>query len=868
MGICSRAHALTLTHGASLLLAALLTVGSAAAQSSLSSMITCTTSINGHELSFDLQDDNNETATLTLYNTAGQALVPIGATSATVAFSYRQDDCDLLVDFPPYGAIPDPARNVVRYAAFSGFVTVELTGLSLGQPISRRLLYGNGRTAAHCDGGVGHSFLCPNTVGRIGDEDAYIRFEATDLADQPRDYNLRVSPTQAWNTPGGPHFIDETIADDGWIFPYHAPTFCAGGRCNIASTSRSGMVLMPVDGVVVRGQPFVKQVTGSVPTTLQAGLTYDWVEDWLTLAFRPGGRLDIASTSADVTGMTFTAAVPSWGWYGVRFLPGWDGTWDGATVERVTGPNEVGLLNPVPTRAVSVTDASPTFTDLTVRFPMAGTGPVDGVYVSGATSHVVLTEPTIQGMSGTGVTANGGARVDVARGTLTGSSGGPAVKAGGSGSVVYLVPASGGSNIVGPQITFNPGGGVLAASSGAVRFGAPSPAAGLATVANNGGRGLSATGSGVIYAGTATVYQRNRVFLNAPNNPTGNARASGGSSRVYARCNWWNQEVAPFCTGAVSGGLVDVSAPLLLDPYSNPTAPCSIIVGGSSGSRSAGGVGAAAFRGDGEASLLDRLAEAVEAQTSTEAVTLLAALVADAPEAPEAAAALAEAGGIAGRADAPASAVALLDDATASARRPLRVAAWQGLVSARRAHGDRTGALAATDALAAEGGGAVVQAELARVYLHGEASDSTAAWAALARLEALAPDGIEAGLARAFLDGTEAPDEARHGAAPLVESSATAASSDERMSLAVGPNPSAGEAVLRLSLPASADVLVIVYDLLGRAVAMPLAGSLAAGEHLATVAASGLAPGVYVVRASATTATGVVLATARLTVVR
>jgi len=42
-------------------------------------------------------------------------------------------------------------------------------------------------------------------------------------------------------------------------------------------------------------------------------------------------------------------------------------------------------------------------------------------------------------------------------------------------------------------------------------------------------------------------------------------------------------------------------------------------------------------------------------------------------------------------------------------------------------------------------------------------------------------------------------------------------------------------------------VTVTVYDLLGRAVATPLAGPLAAGAHRASVDASALAPGVYVV---------------------
>ena len=61
-----------------------------------------------------------------------------------------------------------------------------------------------------------------------------------------------------------------------------------------------------------------------------------------------------------------------------------------------------------------------------------------------------------------------------------------------------------------------------------------------------------------------------------------------------------------------------------------------------------------------------------------------------------------------------------------------------------------------------------------------------------------------------------------------------------------------------------ADATVTVYDLLGRAVATPLAGALPAGAHRAPVDASALAPGVYVVRATVGTA----VASARLVVAR
>ena len=71
---------------------------------------------------------------------------------------------------------------------------------------------------------------------------------------------------------------------------------------------------------------------------------------------------------------------------------------------------------------------------------------------------------------------------------------------------------------------------------------------------------------------------------------------------------------------------------------------------------------------------------------------------------------------------------------------------------------------------------------------------------------------------------------------------------------------------LTLTLATAADVTVTVYDLLGRAVATPLAGALAAGTHRADVDGLRLAPGAYVVRAVVGTAAGRVVRSARVTV--
>jgi len=67
------------------------------------------------------------------------------------------------------------------------------------------------------------------------------------------------------------------------------------------------------------------------------------------------------------------------------------------------------------------------------------------------------------------------------------------------------------------------------------------------------------------------------------------------------------------------------------------------------------------------------------------------------------------------------------------------------------------------------------------------------------------------------------------------------------------PNPTGGVTFLDLALPAAADVVVTVYDALGRHVAMLAEGPRAAGLHALRFDARALAVGPYVVRADVTT---------------
>ncbi len=74
---------------------------------------------------------------------------------------------------------------------------------------------------------------------------------------------------------------------------------------------------MPADGVVSRGDPLTKRLTGTAPMSLPEDGGYNWNEDWLTLAFEQGGAMEIASQSFRTAGVTFTEADPGQGWDGI-----------------------------------------------------------------------------------------------------------------------------------------------------------------------------------------------------------------------------------------------------------------------------------------------------------------------------------------------------------------------------------------------------------------------------------------------------------------------------------------------------------------------------------------------------------------------
>ena len=87
-------------------------------------------------------------------------------------------------------------------------------------------------------------------------------------------------------------------------------------------------------------------------------------------------------------------------------------------------------------------------------------------------------------------------------------------------------------------------------------------------------------------------------------------------------------------------------------------------------------------------------------------------------------------------------------------------------------------------------------------------------------------------------------------AADLVSTRSTsvAQQAPEQVTVRVAPNPFSDRTVVSIDQPRPGTVTIEVYDVLGRRVAVPFDGRLAAGPQQVPVDASALAPGVYLYR--------------------
>ena len=803
------------------------------------------------------------------------------------------DNCDLFIGIA--GDAGGAGRRVVVYPdvrpmtfEFTYHVDTYIPGVP-GPPTQRtetyRIVYGSGLDS--CD----DSFFCPLTP--MGSHDDFLV-----LLEPSR---VRISPVYLGF---GRRYVDEFIAGDDWVLPYHQPTVCPAGVC-VDPRRYLRPMIMPVDAVYAEGQPFTKRITAQVPFRLLSSRRYAWNNPGLALAFASEGRFSVPSRNFSATGMTFTASEPAWGWSGIRFTPGAVGTLSGVTVSgaRSVIPDGTAAryLYP-PVSGVTADNATVTITgnSLVTGGPSengfgASSGPPAGTVIgaNGVAAHgpaarmVVEGQSIIRGNGGYGAVATDGASKDGSapavilhvRDEFTSireNSYGGVLSAGGGtwllvndyanvdrndgpgaralyGARVYVYSAAGGSNT---SVSFNEGG-------------------------------LDAYQEGFVQARACPeesyAARPNVIEGNTPDRQFFDARSLDYGT-VAARATYWGPN-RTLHTGAPTDLILiqdqssTIDATLLLDSPNAPVPNCA----------------PAASRGVGSASKQSVAALGARASVAVVALVFEARTVASFGDVAGALAMLADAeplieseddrGAIfAATADLltearPAEAVAALE-ATAAGGGPERLWAQRALVVARSASGRAAEANALALALidepahAAFGhrtrvGWAVGDANeaeaLARLSAFGAATSETdtlgaeALASSVALVAAAFPEadlsgiaGIPPGRGPAGRSAGSDSDAARSDPALLkdAERGAEAALAD---GVEVYPNPVPHAASVRVSVsePAS-DAAVVVYDALGRRVAVLHDGPLAAGAHGLAFEASALPAGVYVVHVRVT----------------
>ena len=588
-------------------------------------------------------------------------------------------------------------------------------------------------------------------------------------------------------------------------------------------------------------------VTGSLAITGSAS-----IEDGL-LRFADGKQLVVEGTGTlDADGTMFQELYPSQGWGGLHFESGSSGAVTESTIEDVQASNSVYVYN-----------ADVDFVDTQIR-----NGSGTGLRVSGSQANVTFGRSTSPSQfpliddHSSGIMVTNGAEVHVEEAVIS-NSGPRGVYA--YNADLYLFES---------EVTGSDGFGASAEIAGYVAYGSPT----RTPIGENNVLDDHTAGTfygldwGTHYAGTgsASAYGGNSFYRDVGTNQL---HAEAVAADVIAECNYWGTSSGP-----------DASYVSLADGGTFDGTPYLAAAGGSqcSGgilSRSATGAERGEGFGDGDASgppeemdplRWDALRSAHEGERPA-AFGLLVQAVQTAATPDDAARAYGALAQLGSQGGAPPSLGAFLT--AQAARADERPWALTALAALRFAEGDAGEAVASARALTAEYGGSE-HARRGWSALHAyavEAGDEGAASEALAALEAGWPEHPATTVAReehALHYG--AGEGARAETAGPAARAGGAAESEEEAgpgAFALGaayPNPANGSVTVPLVLDATADVRLVVYDVLGREVAVLANGALDAGPHEATLDASGLPSGVYLVRLTA----GNRVATQRVTVLR
>ena len=812
----------------------------------------------------------DQPVTLRVYDGNGVLLTPTRVSGGPVSAvptsevvlpqTASRDQCSAYVSFQNDSVHPD-AMAITYPDTYPGQAVEPVYTIELRRSSSvvQRFLYADRSPSATgwCEdaaNGTGiASFFCVREGTLTNDNsDVYLGY---------RGGQFEASPQQMWFRGGSTaSFVHETFgSDDGWVWPYHGSTICAQGNCryDVLGTVfndreaglRSKVLLMPVDSVVVLGAPMTKRISKTM--ALPENGIYDWVEDWLTLAFEPGAGITIESDDFRAAGLTFEESAPGAGWDGLYFRGQSVGTLENVRIQHVGSTTS----NPF---AVKVVDATVLVSGGLIS---EGRHNASGIRVSGPASHVEVSDVDILDMPRHGVLVTGEGRIEVYESFISENSGSGIVAT--TDAEVYVgSPTAGSRGTMANEVVGNALRGVQALTGAAVRHAMPGDVSGpkhsgYNYVVENDRGGIEARTGATHYAGVLGSYARDNWF---EDNGQGHPRYTDGvgpdalvrddGSAAYANLNWWGRPADPDTLayhGTTHEAYIDVD-PMLT------AAPAAV------------GASAAAVSPppDPEIVTSDPLTAAVAPLEEGGGPAALALVIGQRPGTSRASAALNAVGSLAAARGtdrtARAAALAVLRRESRSPSAHHRAWARYGLVRSYRASGDRDRAIAEAEALVADAqAGAfdgpsapvpLLLGHLALAYDRARTGDAAGAWASWTDAAALADaasldDGVSLDAARddlAEITGGAPPAHVRGGA--RVRATAPLGS---RLS-APYPNPTAGSVVVPYHVAEAGPVRLVVADVLGREVAVLTDEALDAGPHAATLDGDTLAPGTYVVR--------------------
>ncbi|MBQ89765.1 MAG: hypothetical protein CL433_13150, partial [Acidimicrobiaceae bacterium] len=468
------------------------------------------------------------------------------------------------------------------------------------------------------------SFLCP--ISSSGDgSDFYVGF---------RNGQFEVSPNFMWNQGGAASsYIHETIQGEDWVWPYHAQIVCAGGRCENGGEQAgllSSYLLMPVDEPFVLGDAITKKI--SHPIALfnynnslgRPFPDYDWVENWLTLAFAPEAGLTVESDDFRATGMTFTDS--GQGWDGVHFKPG--------SIASLTDVNVFGINSN--RFGVRVEDSSAALMGVAVR-QLPGATNTTGIVVQGSQGGATLEGVDVREMSKDGVIILNGAQAEVLNSDVLQNVRDGIRVAGGAAAYLYRDPTQ--ATLVGNRVIDNARNGLAVSGGSNATTSGNGAFQGLNTFEGSTNEIRAASGAQVI-AGTENYHNRNRILESNGEDP-GSVLANGTGTYVTARCDWWDQDnlnSSPPNLTASEGATINAGSWLTSDPYLDPSPWCISIFISGRGSMAGAESGHA---GTQDRSLADQLSASYDLVDRPAAqLAELLRIAAAAPDSPEAATAV------------------------------------------------------------------------------------------------------------------------------------------------------------------------------------------------------------------------------------